>query len=366
MRLVRKLLPILVFLVPLAAAAFPQNGSVLEIAVTGNQRVSKEAILAAMRTKVGQTFSQTQLDQDKVAIEDLGFFEAVDVRAKTMEPAGWGITVDVREWPVIKEIRIVGNTVVKTAEIQKAITVQPGQVFNLKNVKPSVEAITSLYNKKGYFARIDEFAPLKESPNTVSISVIELVVGEVKVVGNSRTRARVMKRLIKTRPGEPYSIKKWEADLRRIYGTQWFESVKSSEDDRRDLGKVDLTAEVKEARTGTLGLGLVMDPRTSIAGSFNVSDANFKGTGQSVGVNYLQGTTGGGASVDLNYGNPFMDARDTSMNLSLYSHVVYRFAGTAFGGSSNPSGSNRYTERRTGGTVGFVRPIHDLFYPSWS
>ena len=34
--------------------------------------------------------------------------------------------------------------------------------------------------KKGFFARIDAFGPLKESPNTVSISLIELTVGEVK------------------------------------------------------------------------------------------------------------------------------------------------------------------------------------------
>lgn len=354
--MIRKLCVLL--LLTAAALAFGQQSSVIkDIVVTGNKQVSVQAILTAMRTKKGQAYVQSQLDQDKATLEDMGFFEAVDVRAKADDPNGWIINVDVVEYPVIKEIRIVGNSAVSTADILKVLTIQQGQVFNAKSVKPSVDNINALYAKKGFFDRIDEFGPMKESPNTLSISIIEATVGYVKVVGNTRTKDRVMRRLIKTRPGEPWNINKWEADLKRIYGTQWFETVKSKEDDTRELGKVDLTAEVKEAKTSDFGVGLQIDPRSSIAGFVRMNFNNFNGTGQSLGVSYLEATTGGGASVDLTYGNPFIDNHDTSMNVAVYSHLNYRFTGTTFGGGNTPTNSNRYTERRTGASLGFARPL---------
>ena len=343
-----------------------QAGAVRQIAISGNVHVSQEAILAAIRTKVGSPLDQAILDQDKRAIEDTGFFQAVDVRAKAAEPDGWQILIDVKEWPEIKEIRVAGNTVVSTKTILDGITVKPGQVYNLKMVKPSTETINNLYAKGGYFARVDEFGPLKESPNTLNIHIVELTVGEVKTQGNRRTKDKVMARLIKTRPGDVYSSKKWENDLRRIYGTQWFESVKSSEDERREYGKVDLTAQVKETRTGQFGVGLQIDPRSSFAGFIRLQDTNFRGTGQSVGANYLQATSGGGPSVDLNYSNPFYDNRDTAFSASIYSRLIYRFTGTSFGNSSTPTNDNKYTERRTGGTMGFTHPLRDNMFSSVS
>ena len=355
--MIRKLFVISLLLLTALLHAQSSTGVITDIVVTGNKQVTVPAILAAMRTKKGQPYNQAQLDFDKQTLEDMGFFEAVDVRAKVDATNGWIINVDVHEYPVVKEIRVVGNTAVSTADILKVINLQTGQVFNNKSIKPSSDAITALYTKKGFFAQIDAFGPLKESPNTVNISIIELTVGNVQVKGADRTRPSVMHHLIRTRPGDPYNVRKWESDLKRIYGTQWFESVKPSEDERRELGKVDLTVEVKEAKTGTVGVGLQLDPSSRLAGFMRVSDSNFRGTGQSVGVNYLQSTTGGGPSVDLNYGNPYIDRHDTSMSISLYSHLIYRFAGSGFGAVSNPTNNNAYNERRTGGTLGFGREI---------
>lgn len=349
-----------------AASQAQQAGVVRQIAVSGNVHVSQEAILAAIRTKVGSPLDQAILDQDKQSIEDMGFFQAVDVRAQAAQPDGWQILIDVKEWPEIKEIRVAGNTVVSTKAILEQLTFKPGQVYNLKMVKPSTDAINNLYAKEGHFARVDEFGPLKESPNTLNIHIVELTVGEVKVQGNQRTSDKVMSRLIKTRPGDVYSSKKWENDLRRIYGTQWFESVKSNEDERREYGKVDLTAQVKETRTGTFGVGLQIDPRSSFAGFIRLQDTNFRGSGQSIGANYLQATSGGGPSVDLDYSNPFYDNKDTAFSASIYSRLIYRFTGTSFGSSDTPTNDNRYTERRTGATMGFTRPIRDNLYSSVS
>lgn len=344
----------------MALVATAQDTSAIkEILVSGNQNISRDAIVASMRTKVGQPYLQATLDMDRKSIEDMGFFQAVDIQAKPLEVGVWQIVVTVAEFPMIKEIRIVGNSAVKTEELLAAITLQAGQVFNLKSVQPSANAIRKLYSDRGLFVQIDEFGPMQEAPSTVNIVLLELTVNSVSVQGNTRTKDSVFRHLIKTREGDPYNVKKWESDLRRIYGTQWFEDVKSVERESQNIGKLDLIANVKEARTGLFNVGVQFDPRSNFAGLLKLSDSNFRGTGQNVGINYLQSAEGSGASLDLEYGNPWIDGRDTSMQVALYSRLVFRFAGSGFGGSGVPTDDNRYTERRTGATVGFARPVKE-------
>ncbi len=348
----------------LCALSMAQAPIVKDIIVKGNQTVSREAILAAMQTKVGQPYLQATLDLDQRAVEELGFFQAVNISSRIVDDTNREVSVEVSEWPAIKEFRIVGNKAIKTADILKELDLQTGQIFNANRQVTSARKITDLYVRRGYFAQIVEFGPLRESPNTVSIVIAELQVNSVAVQGSVRTKDRVLKRLIKTRAGDTFSLTKWQQDLRRLLNTQWFEDVKST-DSQPDLGKVDLVAQVKEARTGNFNVGLQVDPRSSFAGVLKISDTNFQGSGQSIGADFLQGTGGGGASLELNYTNPFIDRRDTSLQVSLYSRLVYRFAG-AFGSDGGFSDSDQYYERRTGGAIGLSRPIRDNEFASIS
>jgi outer membrane protein insertion porin family len=342
------------------AVAQQQQASVIsEILVRGNQRVLKEVIIAQMRTKVGQPYVQETLDKDEQAIYDLGFFTAVDVRPTPLDGGNYRVTVDVAEFAEVKEIRVVGNEAVKTEEILSVITIKPGQVFNLKARQESTNAIRDLYGRKGFLlAGINQFDPLPESPGTINLELVETKVGTVAVQGNTRTKDWVMRRLIKTRSGETFSLTKWANDLRRIYNTQWFESVNSVETTGSELGKLDLTAEVKEMKTGMFNVGVQLDPRSSFAGVIRLSEANLRGSGQSVGLNFIQATRGGGPSVDLDYTNPFFDERDTTLRAALYSRLVYRFS-NAFGSGGNIGNIDDFNERRTGGSLGFSRPVND-------
>ena len=183
--------------------------------------------------------------------------------------------------------------------------------------------------------------------------------GKVAVQGNTHTKDWVLKRLIRTRSGEPFNGNRWTDDLRRLYNTGWFEpgSLKSVEDTESELGKIDLTVQLKEARTGTFNIGLQLDPQSSLAGVIKLNESNLAGTGKGVGLDFTQTTRGGGASVSLDYTNPFYDNKDTALNLSVYSRQIYRFSST-FGSSTN---QNDYRERRSGISLGFNRLVKERF-----
>lgn len=341
-----------------------------EIEVRGAVNVNKDTILATMRTKVGQPYVQAQLDADKKSIDDMGFFQAVDVRARETGAGNWTVLVEVVEFPKIKEIRVVGNAAVTTEEILKAMAAIPGlpiavgNIFNLRSLRATDEGIRKLYSDRGYFGLVDNIAPLPDSPETISVSVLEMKVNSVNVQGASRTKKYVLDRLIKTRAGDTLSIPRWQEDLKRLWNTQWFEKVESIENQTDEPGKLDLIADVKEARTGIFNIGLQLDPRNSLAGLFRMTDTNFRGTGQTIGVGILQGTGGGGTSIDFDYGNPFIDRHDTSLNVSLYSRVLYRFAGVGFGGNDTPTEDDQFTERRTGASISLGRPFRRNYFGS--
>lgn len=344
----------------LAVCSWAQAGLIKDIEIRGNKEVSREAILATMRTKIGQPYLQANLDADKRALEDLGFFQSVDVRARLVEGDAWVASVDVLEWPVVKEFRIVGNTVLKTEDIRKMITVEPGKIFNLRQALVSSKKIEDFYTARNYFARVEEFQPLKDSPNTVSLVIRELTINSVAVQGNSKTKNSVLRKLIKSRAGDPYNRRKWELDLRRIYGTQWFENVKSIEEaPKDDPFKINLVADVKETRTGQFNVGAQLDPRSSLAAILKLQDSNFRGTGQSIGVDFTQATSGGGPSIGIDYGNPFIDNKDTNLHVGVYSRLSYRFTGSGFGSNEVPTEDSRYSERRTGFSLGLARPLGD-------
>lgn len=335
---------------------------VKDIQVRGNATVNREAILSAMSLKVGAVYSEEKRIADQQAIQDLGFFKAVRIFGVPEGTSNdWTVRVDVEEYPGIKEIRVSGNTVVKTEAIVAKLptSLQPGHIFNLNERRAASQAITDLYSSKGYLVEIIRFEPLEGSPGTLNIELVETRVGEISVQGNKITKDRTIRRLIRTRPGDVYSKDRWRSDLTRLYGTGWFDDINTDPTPGSEIGVVDLTLDLKEARTGTFNVGLQLDPRNSLAGIVRYSQANVGGTGRSFGVNFLQSTQGVGPSVDLDFTDPFIDDRNTTLRASIYSRVVFRFQGGLFGsGNTSFTRDDQYNERRTGGSLGFSRPVH--------
>lgn len=331
-------------------------GVIRRIEVRGNVNISREAILTAMSSKEGGPFSSAQLPEDERAIVDLGFFADAQILSRQVAPGEWDLVVEVKENPVVREIRITGNTVVPTEEILAVVTQPIGEVLNFRTTLPTAEAISKLYERKGYFALAD-FQPLPESPETLNIVIVERAVNQIVITGLVRTRESVVRKLLRTRPGEAFSEEKWATDRRRLESTQWFETIEARSRDAGEIGKFDLLLDVKEARTGTLGVGLALDPRSRLAGSVRYLDSNFQGTGQTVGLELQQDTAGAGLSVGLDYLNPFLDDRDSSLSARLYSQVISYFGGAGFGSVTTPLDGQQFDERRTGAAVAWTRGI---------
>ncbi|MBN9502983.1 MAG: hypothetical protein BGO01_21280 [Armatimonadetes bacterium 55-13] len=337
-----------------AAVAFAQNVAAIEI--KGNVHVNTEAIRAAMRTHVGQPFLIDALIADKEAIEGMGFFQSVETEVVLDDKQDRHIIVRVVEWPLIKEIRVVGNRAVGKEAILKALEIDTDKPFNSRLVKPAVERVRDLYKKSGFFGDVSEFQILPNEPGVLLVQVMEMEVGSVHYEGNQRTKGTTLDRLIRTRSGDPYRRDRVISDNRRLENTGWFEDLSITEG-FQETGKVNLNFKFKEAKTRNLIWGLQADAGSPWAGTLRVSETNWRGTGQGVGLDFSQGTRGPGPSLGFDYTNPFFDKNNTSLKVAVFTLLTYRFAGTSFGNNVAPTPDDVYTERRVGGSLSLGREV---------
>lgn len=345
------------FAIALISVAWGQTGGVIkEILVRGNVNISSEAVLAVVRAAPGKPFLQSELLQDEQAVKDMGFFMDAKILARQVSDTEWQVVIEVQENPVVKEIRITGNTVIPTDELMKLVTQQVGQVYNLRTELPTTTAIADLYTARGYFADAD-VQPLDDSPNTLNIVVIERQVRDIEITGLVRTRPFVIRRMMRTKPGRAFNVRDWQTDQRRLLSTQWFDDISATDVPTSEIGKFDLLMDVKEARTAMITVGAALDPRSRLAGQLRYTDTNFRGLGQSLSAGVQQDTVGSGLGGSIDYANPLFDSRDTTLTASVYTRVNSYFTGSGIGNSDSPSGDDRFDERRTGGAVSFTRPI---------
>ena len=361
------------FLVTLSAATFAQqdSGKIEEITIRGNKRVSVVVIKANMRVKEGQLLNIGTLKDDCQRIRDMGWFSKVDyttTNSSSTTGSSWKVVIDVQEYEVVKEVAIVRNgewnKEISEEDLLKAVTFRPAKgtkdadlkPFNNAEMKPTGDAIAKLYADKGYFGRVEGVGPDPHSPTTVIIKIREATVSSVTIEGFTATRQRVFDRLIKTKPGQPFSYIKWNKDYNRVLNTQWFEGINPSVPTQSDQddGQIDLKMGLTDARTGLFNIGLVLDPQNSLAGAISYSDSNFLGSGQSIGFNFTQATRGVGGSISFDYANPFIDAHDSTFRASVYDRLIYRFSNGLASGTTNSV--DTYSERRVGGTLSFTRP----------
>lgn len=357
--------------VVIAASTWAQTArTVRDVRVEGNSTVNAMAITGTMRLQPGQVIRPEDIARDETEIANLGFFRRVEILTRDVpDTSSSDLVVLVSEFPIVKEVNIEGNSVFSaeqlTEEVVKHQTI--GQIWNNRNALPIANGIRQLYTAKGFFIDFEQIGPLDGSEGTLNIRILETRVGEIRLTGLNRTRERTVRRIMRTEPGEPLNFDRIQRDLEELYFTYWFEEIRPN----RTLGEtpniINLDLEFKEARTATINAGVALDPQSRLVGTASYGDTNFRGLGQTVGVQLEQATVGGGPSVTLAYGNRFYDARDTQFNARLFSRVVYNFTGNGVfgdGGGVGATDADRFDERRTGFNVSFLRPIGEIYRAS--
>jgi outer membrane protein insertion porin family len=177
----------------------------MEVEYTGPATISKERILAQMRTKVGQVYSNEIVQEDIKTLYKTGYIRNVRIFA---QPQGDGVKVivAVQTRAIVREIEITGAERIKPKRLRKEIKVQLNHAIDEQALEESREKIIEVYQGHGFNDVSVEFRvdPIDEKRGTARVvfTVNEGVRGaisQVRFEGNAHISARALRKQMKTR-----------------------------------------------------------------------------------------------------------------------------------------------------------------------
>jgi outer membrane protein insertion porin family len=181
----------------------------IDVEYTGRGTVSKERILAQMRTRVGQPYSNEVVEQDIAALYKTGSIQNVRIFA---QPQGEGVKVivSVQTRSILREIVIDGAERVKAQRLRKEIKLRLNQPVDEQQLEEARQKIIEVYQGRGYNDVSVQFRidPIDEKRGTARVvyTVSEGVRGAVSRIqfeGNAHFSERVLRKQMKTRGRTP-------------------------------------------------------------------------------------------------------------------------------------------------------------------
>ena len=334
-----------------------------------------------------ETFDDEKFDEDLTSLvrfyNDRGYYGARVVRDSVyLEPDEAGderlvVEIEVAEGPKyhIRNVVFEGNTVYTDDQLQLALGIQGGDVYDRTRLEQNLyystdhSDLTSLYQDRGYY----EFyvAPeIVEAPGDsldVFLEVTEGEVyefGEVRIAGNTRTKEHVIRRELRTVPGQPYSRQAIERSVRELATLNYFDPASFGAGPAINVdeeGKtVDLIYNLAETSSDQLelsggyggsGIGLILSARVTFA-NFSVQNLaqGFKGgmpTGDGQQLSLQVQTYGQRAQIySLSFTEPWFRGQATPAGFSLaYRRQTFNTATGTDGLYSTASASVFYRQR---------------------
>ena len=281
-------------------------------------------------------YSQQQLEGDREALRayylDKGFIdfsiESTQVSV-TPDKEHIYITISITEGKKYKiaKYEITGNTIVARSELEKLVTIEPGDVFSRKEVIKISNAIGDRLANEGYaFARVNPIPDIDRNKAEVGLNFFvdpgkRAYIRRIEIGGNNITRDEVIRRELRQLEGAWFSKKKLDRSRVRLNRLGFFETVDIKT--RPVAGapdQLDLVVTVKEQPTGNIMLGGGFSDANGIFVNVSYNERNAFGSGKSTVISFdnSQATT----TYEFTYNNPFYTLSGISRGFSLYSREI--------------------------------------------
>jgi len=323
---------------------------VKKITATGNQVFSVDKIKGVMKTKEEGWFVSGVFD-DEQFIEDLkniineyykeGYVKAkingytlgeIDLNKKKIindyvkidkENNAISIEIPVDEGIKynVKSISVSGNEIFTKEEILDKIDTKEKNTFNKIQFDKDISIIRNMYAEKGHiFAQINDTYIYDDDQGNVDIN-LDITEGPVayidniKIRGNYSTKDKVIRRELSIKPGDPFDSNLIRKSQEKIYNLGFFDNV-LIDTEQVDIDKLNLIFEVKERKTGTIGLGAGYSSLEGLVGYVQLTESNLFGEGKLFSADVQVGNQK--KSWQLSYKDPWLFDTPTSFGVDVW------------------------------------------------
>ncbi|MBI3544353.1 MAG: outer membrane protein assembly factor BamA [Deltaproteobacteria bacterium] len=257
----------------------------------------------------------------------------------------------------VGEIDFSGDLLYDKKELGEATQMTTGQIFSIQKRNDDIQRLTEKYQDLGYaFVNVNPKMNIHDDSRTVDIrydfekgNLTHF--GEINVLGNSKTRDKVIRRELRIREGELYNGTRLRVSRERVERLGYFapgEVVFNSvtRKDKKDV--VDIEINVKERSTGTVTVGMGYGSIQKFFLTTQIAEINLFGRGQNLSLAGQYASDRVSRSLSLGFTEPYLFD-------SLWSAGVDVFL------VSFPI-PNKYLEFKDGFDFKFGHPLEDDLY----
>ncbi|MGB6067813.1 MAG: outer membrane protein assembly factor BamA [Desulfomonilaceae bacterium] len=278
-----------------------QKAYLTDIVFEGRKSIPEKDLLKIMTVKEkgwfwfldeSGSFTREKLDENRMRLIafylDHGFIN-VQVGAPHVDIHDGSVKVvyPIREGDryQIRKVKVEGDLVAPPDKMIEALKAKPKTWFKRSLVADDIKDLTKLYNNLGYaYADVEPLQRVNDRYKFVDLTYKihkgqRVTIEKIDIVGNDRTRDKIIRRSLVISEGDLYSADRIEATKKRLEGMDFFEAVrlKTSPGSRPDL--MNLTVEVMEKKTGSLSAGLGYSSQDGAMGNMEIKERNLFGMG---------------------------------------------------------------------------------------
>jgi outer membrane protein insertion porin family len=273
-----------------------EKGAVRAIRFVGNKVFSDRKLRKQMKTKPKTIISfvdksgrldQAQLQQDLDSIREFyqnhGYIDVAIPEVRQEHSAnGLTIVVVINEGAQyhVRKLTITGEQASTDQRLRAVLKMKEGSIYSPEALATDTKTMTDGYGTGGYVDVDIQPQGTPAGPGLVDLTYTitegdRSFVERVNIVGNTRTKDKVIRREVLVLPGDVYNTVRIDVTKKRLENLNYFEHVETFPQESGIPGRKNLEVQVEEKRTGSLQFGAGYSTIDSIIGFIEFTQGNF-------------------------------------------------------------------------------------------
>lgn len=350
-----------------------REGKVTEVqrlSFTGNRSYSDRRLRQVLASKQAgllrafiqrDSYQADRIEFDKQLLTDFyrerGFidFQVLSVAQEyARDREGFFLTYNVREGLSYKinSVRVVSEYEgVDAAAYQDAIRIRSGVTYSPTAIDTTITRMENLGLKQGInFLSVEPRITRNEANQTLDVVFAltkgpRLFVERIDIEGNATTLDRVVRRQFRSVEGDPFNPREIRQAAERIRALGYFETADVNARKGTSDDQMIVDVNVEEKPTGSLNFGASYGVSDGLGIVIGLTESNFLGRGQTVGLNLSGGADNKNSSIS------FIEPAFLDRDL--------KFSFRGFYNTTDNQNAD-YSTKRFGSEVGFEFPISEF------
>lgn len=282
--------------------------SVKEIRFIGNRALGTEELKAAMLTQEGSLFSfftsagtyrEEAFQRDEIVLQGL-YFDIGYIYVKFGKPAielspdkrfiYLTMTLDEGEPYDVGKIDVAGDLLLPREDLLRLVGTRSGDRFSKSKLQGDMNRLLDVYKDRGYaYANVTPDTAVDPEKKLVDLTYnfqkgALVTIERIEVVGNNKTRDKVIRREMRINEGDLYSGTGVRLSKARVTALGFFDGVEINQKRGSTDDRMILEVSVKEKLTGTFQVGFGFTGGESFFGQAQLAQNNLLGYGHTASL----------------------------------------------------------------------------------